>query len=179
MQSLYLFPSGCVITMSISPQEAFPRLNDPPQMTTTYKKRMPSIKRIQNLMLECRFNLQTRLNISAYRLINCNLIYVQVVLSVFQRVSFVLTTFIFNYGISFFFFYKEHHSIDDKHKFQRKTRCPQDKSIQTRKQTAKELLNSWLSRLEPRKCKSQTPIVAFKRSKKKNTLQFQLNKNPL
>jgi hypothetical protein len=40
---LYLFPSGCVIIMSKSPQEAFPRLNDPPQTMIAFKK---DIKRV-------------------------------------------------------------------------------------------------------------------------------------
>jgi len=34
---LNLFPSGCVIIMSKSPQEAFPRLNDPPHTIITLK----------------------------------------------------------------------------------------------------------------------------------------------
>lgn len=33
----YLFPSGCVMTTSRSPQEAFPRLYDPPHKITTFK----------------------------------------------------------------------------------------------------------------------------------------------
>ena len=37
-KKVYLLPSGCVITMSKSPQEAFPRLYDPPHITTTFSR---------------------------------------------------------------------------------------------------------------------------------------------
>lgn len=40
----YLVPSGCVITMSRSPQEAFPRLYDPPHTMTTYRQIQPTYK---------------------------------------------------------------------------------------------------------------------------------------